>query len=327
MSALKIGKKYNFGYFVKEIWWKNFVLNGEHKQSTIDYYRSMSRRILVAFEDTKITNITSLEIEAFLSSLIRENLSPATRHHHRRILTNIFNYAHRHDIIEKNPMNSVAAIKPGSKRVEFLAPDQAFALIAALKEAPKQWQCMITIYILAGLRRGEAVALQWKDIDFDAGLLSVSKAVTYSKESGTSVGTPKTEAGIRVLPLSQAALDQLKDWKQYQEQQTKHPLPAEAYIFPGERGLLEPMHPHTPTRWLRRFLKKRDLPNVSPHDLRHTCGALMLASGEATVKDTQEFLGHEDASTTLRFYAGTTPETLRKAATGLETIIYSDKKP
>ena len=55
---------------------------------------------------------------------------------------------------------------------------------------------------------------------------------------------------------------------------------------------------------------------MSPHDLRYTCGSIMLSSG-ASIKDTQDFLGHEDAKTTLKFYTGTTPETLRKASENL----------
>ena len=94
-----------------------------------------------------------------------------------------------------------------------------------------------------------------------------------------------------------------------------------AYIFALETDVYQPMFPTAPTRWLSRFVKAHNLPDVSPHDLRHTCGSLMLASGEAFIKDTQDFLGHEDAKTTLKFYAGTTPETLRKAAEGLAAVL------
>ena len=123
------------------------------------------------------------------------------------------------------------------------------------------------------------------------------------------------------MPLSAPVLSLLAEWKEQQaEENGKTIIFPKAYIFSIEASIFEPKFPTTPTRWLSRFIKANKLPNVSPHDLRHTCGSLMLASG-ATIKDTQDFLGHEDAKTTLKFYAGTTPETLRKAADGLAAVL------
>lgn len=84
--------------------------------------------------------------------------------------------------------------------------------------------------------------------------------------------------------------------------------------------MIEPMFPTDPTLWLKRIIKANDLPNVSPHDLRHTCGSLLLMSG-ASIKDTQDILGHEDAKTTLTLDAGTTMESLRKASDSLSEVL------
>ena len=64
------------------------------------------------------------------------------------------------------------------------------------------------------------------------------------------------------------------------------------------------------------FDKERNLPNISPHDLRHSCASLLLMSG-ASVKDAQDFMGHADAGTTLKYYVATTDERLAKAANAL----------
>ena len=93
-----------------------------------------------------------------------------------------------------------------------------------------------------------------------------------------------------------------------------------AFVFGLGIDPYQPIFPTTPTRWLSNFVKANNLPNVSPHDLRHTCGSLLLMSG-ATIKDTQDTLGHEDAKTTLQFYAGSSPESLRKAADGLANML------
>ena len=100
----------------------------------------------------------------------------------------------------------------------------------------------------------------------------------------------------------------------------RYPCCREHLCFGLEIDPYSTMFPTTPTRWMSNFIKRHNLPDVSPHDLRHTCGTLLLMSG-ATIKDTQDFLGHEDAKTTLAFYAASSPESLRKAAEGLSGML------
>lgn len=314
-------KRNTFRYFVEEIWWKNHVLNGEHKAATIEFYKNMTGRIVERFGNRDLTAIKSVDIERFLNDLRAEGLSTSTLKHYQNVLRILFKYAETHDLIEKDPMRKVKPIKAEAKQVDFLTPEQAKVFLAALDDAPLRWRCMMTILILEGLRRGEVVGLQWSDIDFEKCTISVNRSVGYVPGQGVTVGTPKSKNSIRTLPLSTPALLLLREWKQAQTEECGAVLLPHAYIFALETDPYRPMFPAAPTRWLSRFVKAHNLPDVSPHDLRHTCGSLMLASGEASIKDTQDFLGHEDAKTTLKFYAGTTPETLRKAADGLAAVL------
>lgn len=74
-------------------------------------------------------------------------------------------------------MRKVKTIKAETKQVDFLTPEQAKEFLKALDIAPLQWQCMMTILILEGLRRGEVVGVQWSDIDFDKNTISVNRSV------------------------------------------------------------------------------------------------------------------------------------------------------
>ena len=72
-------------------------------------------------------------------------------------------------------------------------------------------------------------------------------------------------------------------------------------MFPGKTGLFAPRDPNSVTKRVKRFMKLSGFPDLSPHDLRHSCATLLLSQG-ADIKSVQEILGHADASTTLNFY-------------------------
>lgn len=93
-----------------------------------------------------------------------------------------------------------------------------------------------------------------------------------------------------------------------------------AYIFCSDYDATRPICPTAPTKWTARFIARHNLPDVSPHDLRHSAASLALEAG-ASLKEIQELLGHADASTTLKFYAGVTEERKRKAVDGIERLL------
>jgi integrase len=106
------------------------------------------------------------------------------------------------------------------------------------------------------------------------------------------------------------------------EQQKKYGgvlLPA-AFIFCTEANPFLPVYPTEPTRFQRKFVKRHKLPNVSPHDLRHTAATLALESG-ANLKEVQELLGHSDPATTMAFYTGVSEEAQRRTVEGIESLI------
>ena len=161
-------------------------------------------------------------------------------------------------------------------------------------------------------RRGECLGLQWTDIDFLNGTLTVNRSTTYTPECGIRVAAPKTAHSIRTIPVVPSTLSLLKQLQKQQEREHPATLLTQAFVFSRPGDPFEPRDPSAITRHMKRFVKRAGLPDVSPHDLRHSCASLLLSSG-ADIKSVQEILGHADASTTLNFYVKTDLKQMRSA--------------
>ena len=160
---------------------------------------------------------------------------------------------------------------------------------------------MLHLMITTGMRRGECIGLKWRDIDFNNAVIRIERNVTYTAKSGLTVSTPKTSASLRTIPLMRTALKLLENL--FKERATEHPntILDDSFVFPSEADIFSPRDPNAVTHRVKRFMKSHGLPDMSPHDLRHSCATLLLSSG-ADVKSVQEILGHTNASTTLNFY-------------------------
>ena len=298
--------RYTFDGFVNDVWIPLCVRDGSHRPSTVAFYSNMLKVILPYFEGSPLDEITSVKISEYLLWLRLEYktncgkpLAEKSIKHHYNVLCIIFNYATRYDFIDKNPMEKVDTPKITKKSVTALSEDEAVAFLAALENSPLDFRCMLHLLITTGLRRGECLGLQWQDVDFEKEIINVNRAVTYTPESGIVVAAPKTANSVRTIPLMASTVRLLKEWRQEIEKLVSNI--GCAYVFGSPESVFNPRDPNTLTRRVKRFIKANNLPNVSPHDLRHTCASFLLNSG-ADIKSVQEILGHADASTTLNFY-------------------------
>ena len=150
----------------------------------------------------------------------------------------------------------------------------------------------MNVLITCGLRRGECIGLQWRDIDPDKLTLSISRNVTMDKNSPDKIRVGATKTGeSRTVPLSPRVYGLLMQLKQEQEDKLHLKLMPICYIFCRQTDPQKPIYPTEPTRFMRKFIGRHNLPDVSPHDLRHTAATLALESG-ADLKQVQELLGH-----------------------------------
>ncbi len=319
LEAAEKAKVLTFGRFVREVWLPLAVNDGEHRPSTVAMYNAILDVALPHFDETPLQEVTGLQISTYLKWLrtdyrTKYGKPPAEKSikHHYNILRIAFNYAEKHEMIVKNPMRKVDAPKVTKKKVDALSKEETAIFFAALESCELDFRCMLQLMITAGLRRGEMLALQWQDIDFDDLTLSVQRSATYTKASGVIIGAPKTATSIRTIPLMNGTAALLKEYQRRQRERYEQEDMNEVFLFCREKDPFRPREPTKLTYKIKRFFEKAGLPDMSPHDLRHSCASLLLASG-ADIKSVQEIMGHADASTTLNYYVASDLQQARSA--------------
>lgn len=337
--------------FITDHWIRKHVHNGKHTPSTISFFTYMGNDIKDYFNDKhpglKLAQINREDILDYLRWMQTEAKTKqgkpygaTTIQHHFSTLRNILEYATYTDYLIEDPCTK---LKPEdrprreSKEIDFLDEDEAIRFLSALDSDEEKaywnnatdhlyWKALVNVLITTGLRRGELVGLQWGDFDKKGLMLHIRRNVTIDTshkddadpEKKIHIGQTKGKT-VRKVPISQYVANLLIDLKKAQDEQYKTLLPS-AYIFCRTDAPYQPMYPTEPTRLTKKFIKRHNLKDVSPHDLRHSAATLAIQSG-ASVKEIQALLGHKDAATTLKFYAGITEKAQRGTVEGIENLI------
>ena len=160
-----------------------------------------------------------------------------------------------------------------------------------------------------GLRRGEVCGLKWDAIDFERGTITIRHTVTSLQVDGKTKmyaqDSTKTKSSMRTLPLVGSFKEYFLRVKEAQELNKKicgncYNYDYDGYVFVDELGDL--MRPDYLTSYFPQYIQKHGCKRMRFHDLRHSCASLLLANG-VPLKQTQEWLGHSDFSTTANIYA------------------------
>ena len=324
--------KITFAAFVRDHWMKDHILDGEHKATGVTFFEYMSRDLIAYFGETKkLAQIDTEGVKRYLKFMNKEArtqkgepYSAETRVHHYNTLRNILGYARRMHYIKDNPCDDLTAKeKPHKekKQVDFLSPDETRRFIACLENESLFWRAFMNTLITTGLRRGEALALTWADIDPDKLTITVCRNVTVDKNAPEKYQVGSTKTGkSRTVPVSARVYGLLMQLKREREEKLQVRMMPAAFIFCRDTDPYRPLYPTTPTRWLKRFIEKNNLPDVSPHDLRHSAASLAIEGG-ANMKEVQELLGHANAATTMEFYVALTEQTRRRTVEGIEALL------
>ncbi|MGN0655941.1 MAG: tyrosine-type recombinase/integrase [Ruminiclostridium sp.] len=250
-----------------------------------------------------------------------KGLSDKTIQHYHRLLSSIFTVAVQWQVIFSNPCDRVKPPKVRRTEAAYLDEVGAARLISALDGEPYQYAVMVQMFLFTGMRRAELLGIEWKDVDFDTDCIHIRRNSLYTAGKGIYEGDTKTESSNRVIKVPQNAMQLLKDFRKWQDNIKREMGTAwkgTNRLFTTKDGL--PMHPDTITGWFHNFVRRKELPKISIHSLRHTNATLMIAGG-VPIKTVASRLGHASVATTGIIYTHAIKSADEAAAITLNDIL------
>lgn len=272
----------------------------EISQRTWNNYEPHYKAILLKHGNKPIREVTAMEIMAQLTTAKSKGYSATVVNTVRSIYRMIFDYAIAHDLAQFNPVMSVRLPK-GLKRGKRAAPtDDQIKTIFANADAP--FGLFAVFLLCTGLRKSEALALTWDDVDFEKREISITKSLEYINGANPTIKAPKTEAGNRAVPIIDLLYDKLLE---------AHSTATSGLLFPaspsnrgGKGGGLMTLRGYEGA-W-QRYCEAAGLieggkPALTAHNLRHGTATLMFELGvdELTA---QRILGHSRIEITREIY-------------------------
>jgi len=219
----------------------------------------------------------------------------------------------RTNLISKNPCDYVQLPKKQSIDYVIPTPEQLGTLLKAL-EKYDTYYAILTCAVL-GCRRGEALGLQWQDIDFVNNTVSIKRAYIYNALTHKNeIGELKTKNSRRILPLPEMLKTELLKLKKKNEKICKTIGIEIPYLNITPTG--DMLTPNTCSHHFHMAAQEVGLQGMRLHDLRHTVVTYMLDAGE-NPRTVQEYVGHSDPGFMLRQYAHVLDKSKREASDAL----------
>ena len=281
------------------------------EKTRANYQFFLDKVILPKLGDYLLTEVSSAMINRLIIDYQREGYSHSSTMKIYVVLNGIFESAFMDDSIPMNPMHKVKRPMPRKDEKKADESEKAYNvqelrhILECLKEESLKWRAYVSLMADTGARKGEVCGLYWKDIDFDAGTVTIRRNLQYTKAAGVYETTTKT-GKARVVDVGEDVLSLLRDLRNQQATSC-----LSKYVFTTD-GTTAPMHPTSPTHFFRQFGKKYGITDFHPHKLRHTSASIAITSGADIVSVSQR-LGHSNVSTTLKVYSHATTESVRRA--------------
>ncbi len=312
-----VGERQTVGDFLTD--WLANVKPTVRYRSWERYEQYVRLHIIPTLGAVALSKLTAQHVQRLYAKKLQEGSSPTSVSHLHTMFKFAMTQAQRLGLVQRNV---VALVRPPHMlhpEMQVLSPDQARALLDAAVGDPLE-----ALYVLAlttGMRRGEILALKWREVNLDQAYLQVRASLQKTPE-GFVFTDPKTASGKRKVALTPMAVAALR--QHWARQRAARSALGEVWqnldlVFPNSIG-----SPLQGTNLLKlsywRLLAKAGLPRIRFHDLRHTAATLMLVQ-DVHPKVVAEMLGHTNISITLGTYSHVLPDMQSEATSALERLL------
>ena len=280
---------------------------GKAHATRIVYRDFLARWVRPAWGGLNIRAVRTIAVEQWLHQLLRGDgspLTPSTKAKIRNLMSVLFNHAIRYEWLEQG-RNPILLVRQSAKRQKIPEYLDAEELRALLPQLERRFRVMVFLDAVTGLRRSEFLALKWRDIDFSDSQINVRHSIYMNV-----VGSCKTEASRKPVPMDPILASELRTW----QQDSRYGQPNDwVFASPHTQG----RHPYWPDSLLshvirpaakRAGIRKR----IGWHTFRHSFSALLMANGE-NVKVVQELMRHANCRCTLEIYSQAQSQAKREA--------------
>lgn len=302
-------------------YWLEDVARQSARPGTYRSYETLVRlHIVPAIGRIPLAQLSAQQVQHMLTEKAKAGMSARRRQMIRAVLRAALSQALKWRLVTFNAAADAAPVRVEKKDVPVLTPDDATALVAAIKGDPLE-----ALYISAlasGLRQGELLGMRWSDVNFDSETFAVRHQL--QRVAGKwQLTEPKSSKARRTLAVDPMVIDALRAHKVRQIEQRlvagsrwQETIPD--LVFRNSVG--NPLDASTVTHRFQRSLRQAGLPRMRFHDLRHGAASLLLSQG-VDLRTIMDQLGHSQISLTMNTYAHVAPALQRDAAKRLGAIL------
>lgn len=299
-----------------EYWYLNYSKPKLRTTTQQTYENCMHNHIIPVLGKTPLAKLTQSDIQEFLNETKRNGrvdrreiygaeLSNRTVRGCYAVCKMALDKAVEENLIRVNPAVGCKLPPKKSREMQVLTKEELQRFLIQAKE--DGFYEVFMLEMATGMRRGELLALQWDDLDFETGRLNINKQV-YTVRGKLMVNEPKTKSSIRTIILPPAMVEILKEHKRGV---------FSRWMFPARLKYDQPYNPNQLLSKMKEILEKAQCKKIRFHDLRHTFATMALENG-MDVKTLSTIIGHVSADTTLDIYAHTTSQMQKTAATAID---------
>ena len=301
-----------------DMWLKGYAASNTSAKTLERYAEICNNHLSPALGAHKLSKLNPLHIQSHYIEALKSGrldggggLSARTVLHHHRILRLALQQAIKSRLLATNPADATNPPKPEHKDISALSENETGKLLEAAEGTTLYMPTLLAV--TTGLRRGEILALRWRDVDLDRGALSVMQSLEETK-TGLRFKPPKTKKSRRRVTLPGITIEALRRHKIEQSRlrlQLGLKRDDEPLVCPRPDG--RPRGPRAFSKEFSRLVANIDIPHISFHGLRHTHATQLLNAG-VHPKVAQERLGHSTIATTMDLYSHVTDTMQEEAA-------------